>query len=249
MSAIQDAKDAMFLDTAIERDLDRLGSMFYVARPELLGTDDDIYRNLIQLLAFSPKQVLKIVYDLMGVLFGTQASLATPWAIYEVFVNEIIVEIPLALTTASLPTGTYLHGLGGDGNGYTTGSNTQFFVVGDDFTQAASSFAGLSLQVYVGGVLTSFAIVSVTYDPITRINTITTAPALPTNTSGQTWRVLIPSTVSYTGDYLVQDATVNSSTTNFNPVIIYGDGLIDIFLDLMDLIVKASGIKVRIERI
>lgn len=253
LSAIATAKNAMFLDTAEDRDLDRLGSSFLIPRHPELGASDAIYRKLIQLLAFSPKQVLKIVYDLLGVLFGTQSDLIaggnSPWRVFEVFVNEIIIEIPLSLTTSGLPQATYLHGLGNDGNAFTTGLDTQLFVIGDDFTVAASNFVGLTLTVDIGGTLTNFTLSSLTYDSSTQKNTFTVSGGLPTNTSGLSWRVLIPSSVSFIGDYLVNDATVAGTTVDENIVVLFGDGLIDIFNELMTLIVKASGIKVRIERI
>ncbi len=252
-SAIETAKDAMFLNTAVDRDLDRLGSMFLVPRPQPIGPNDAIYRKLIQLLAFSPKQVIKIVYDLLGVLFGTQQDIidggGEPWKIFEVFVNEIIIEIPLSLTTSGLANATYLHGLGNDGNGFTTGVVTTFFVFGDDFTKAASNFVGLNLTVDIAGTLTNFPIVSLTYDSTTKKNTFTITGALPATTSGLSWRVLIPASVSFIGDYLISSPSVAESTVDSNIVVLFGEGLIDVFNDFMTNIVKASGIKVRIERI
>lgn len=251
-AALTAARNAMFLDKAVGPDLDRLGSMFLIPRPSAISNNDDVYRRLIELLAFQPKGVLKIIYDLLGVLFGTQAQLVAlghrPWKVYEVVVNEIIVEIPLDLVVASNADATYLHGLGADHTGYTGGANNLFKVDGDDFTRAASSFVGLTLTVEIGGVLTNFTISSLTWNGTT--NTFTVTPTtLPTNTNGLSWRVLIPSSVSFVGDYFTASVGTPESTVDSNIIVLFGEGLIDVFLDLMARIVKASGIKLRLERI
>lgn len=123
MSAIQDAKNMMFVDSSVEQYLRRLGGNYGVPPPQADPFDDDLYRQFIQLLAAQPKAQRRIVYQMLEILFGKQADLIAanrrPWRIFEIQPNVLTVEVPSDLIPTSVPANaTYLHGLGGN-DGYT----------------------------------------------------------------------------------------------------------------------------------
>lgn len=247
-SAVVIAHDAMFPDTAVEADLDRLGSRFLISRPLQLGQDEERYRKLIQLLAFQPKQVNRIVWQLLGILFGTPEELAAEsqraWQVYEVIPNEIIVEIPYALTASGPDSATYFH---------------------TDETDTVNEFKG---DYFLGGATADRVALDVQANSGT--NTLTLQSAIPyelgdllaidaDNPSSLEFKtiygiagnvVTLDSNLAHTHARLIPVVKVaDEAFVDNKTIIIHGEGLIDIFLDFMNTLVKASGVRVRIERI
>lgn len=87
-SSLRFLKDALLLDTAEGRDLTRLGQNYGVPRPTFSSVSDDLFREVVSILAYQPKQVIKIMHDLLEVFLGSAG-----WAMYEIRPNEIIIEM------------------------------------------------------------------------------------------------------------------------------------------------------------
>ncbi|MBU1082793.1 MAG: hypothetical protein KKB59_20150 [Spirochaetes bacterium] len=97
-------KDAILLDTAEGQFLTRLGQNYGVDRPKYNTTDDDLFRELVALLAWKPKMTLWLIYQLLEVFFGTSVG----WKVFEIRPNEIIIEIHNDLYAGNLRSSTYL---------------------------------------------------------------------------------------------------------------------------------------------
>jgi hypothetical protein len=247
-SIIQQAKNLLFSDTSQDIYLSRLGDNYGVARPTADPSDDPLYQQIIQLLAAQPKTTgIRVVYQLLGVLFGTQASIIAgggrPWQIYEVRPNVLTVEIPYSLFPGSTSDASYLHGLGGI-DGYSGAGGTNLFVTrAEDFTKAIGPSFG-TLNIVINGV--TYTVTGFTYDASTNLNTIGLSGALAANLTDLKWSIIIPATHSPPGSYLLADATHHESEVNSQPVIMYGSGMVDIFKQYMLGLVKAAGIQLEI---
>ena len=104
-SALQEVKYDGFVRTAVGGSLETLGRNLGVARP-VSDTSDDIFRQLIPLFSWEPKQTRTCIERVLGVLLGGRRSPTTPhgWDCLEINNNEIIVELygpPLADGRAS----------------------------------------------------------------------------------------------------------------------------------------------------
>lgn len=243
-SAIKQAKDMLFSDTSVDIYLSRLFGNYGVARPIANPSDDVMYRQIGQLLATQPKtRGIRVVYQLLEILFGTQASLVAvsrrPWQIYETKPNVLTVEVPQDLIVAGLANATYLHGLGGYDGSSGAGTTNQLLVYrSEDFTRAAVPMAGLSI--YINNV--QHTITGITYDATQGLNTFTTLDNITANLVSARWYVNIPAANSFTGSYLVPDANTSESTVDDQPAIAFGPGLVDIFVQYMTQIAKAAGV-------
>lgn len=256
--AINLARDAMFVDTALEDYLTRLGGNYGVPRPKVAPTDDELYALLVQLLALQPKGIMRVIYQLMEMLFGKQADIIPrPWQIYVSKTNVITVEIPFPLVSSgNTSSSSYFHGLGGR-DGYVVGSPTFDLLVtrAEDFTQAASFFPGLQLYIFpTTGPTITRSVANVVYNPTTKLNTITMSASVTPGVdfAGQTndlrWLVHIPSdTVSHPGSYLVPDNTYTRDVVGGKPVVLFGPQRVDIFKQYMLELVKAAGVVLEVD--
>lgn len=91
VSAIQDAKDQLFVKYAQLSYLDSLGSNVGVFRPTAIGLADTQFRQLIPALSFYPKQVKPTIQRILEVFYGVnnpsvQISESNP--------NEIVIQVP-----------------------------------------------------------------------------------------------------------------------------------------------------------
>lgn len=261
LSDIQKAKASIMEDSAEGDYLTRLGHNVGIVRPPMAPNSDDIYRGVIELLGWLPKCINFAVYKLLEVIFGSQADLIKagqrPWRVYEVNPNEIIIEIPFALTGGSNENASYLHGFFG------RCSSTSALlalpvvtVVGDMTSEYLQPPGGLSFQYDSGsGSYTQLLINSWSYNSGTNLTTINLNGNFPANKNGVRFFVLIPGdgVNSFTGDFMPQDASViaDTATTPSHTDFVYlgGEGKLEIYQFYMDLIVRAAGIVVRYERI
>lgn len=102
--ALKQVKDSIMLDTATGRDLTRLGQNYGVPRPRYNSASDDLFRTLIGILAWKPKMILSLIYELLETFFGTTAG----WKVFEIRPNEIIIEMHNDLYAGTLRSATYL---------------------------------------------------------------------------------------------------------------------------------------------
>jgi hypothetical protein len=91
VQAVKDAKEQIFVKTAQLEFLDVLGSNVGVFRPTVFNLSDELFRQLIPLLSFSPKQVLPTIRKVLEVFWGIGNSVI---AVHEINPNEIKVTIP-----------------------------------------------------------------------------------------------------------------------------------------------------------
>jgi len=239
MSAVQRAKASMFTNTAEGSFLSAVGQNYGVPRPQLT-INDDLYRQLIQLLAWQPKTILFTLYKLMGIVFGSQASIIVagdrPWRIYEVNPNEIIIELPTSLIAGSNETGTYLHGWYGVA-AVPAGPSDTFTTTGDVTTSSATTLVGKTLYTITPtGTVTTYTIVTATYDEPTDTSTIeVSAATLPTG--GVRFWIDIPGdgTASYRGDFLAPSGFTGTFATAAGPdtdtIEVTGDASLDLSVD------------------
>lgn len=248
-SAVKQAKDMLFSDTSLDFYLSRLFGNYGVPRPIANPSDDTMYRKIGQLMATQPKTTgVRVVYQFLEILFGTQASLVAinrrPWQIYETKPNVLTVEVPQDLIVATTSNATFLHGLGGR-DGTTGGGPTNQFLVyrPEDFTQAAAPMIGLTL--YINGV--AHTITGLTYNPSTPVNTFTTLDNVAPSLTDAVWYVSIPSAFTSPSGYMLRDATHKEAEVNNQPAILFGPGLVDIFIQYMLQIAKAAGVVLNVQ--
>lgn len=67
---IQNTKEQLFVETALAKNLDRLGSNVGVTRSSELGIEDNDFRDLVPILSFYPKQVRRTIISLLDVFWG-----------------------------------------------------------------------------------------------------------------------------------------------------------------------------------
>lgn len=100
---VEAAKDQLFVQYSQSQYLDLLGSNVGVLRQ---GVGDNVFRQLIPILSFHPKQVRITIQALLDVFFGVGNSVT---GVFEVNANEIIVRLPSTATVAGA-TGSGLRG-------------------------------------------------------------------------------------------------------------------------------------------
>lgn len=216
-SDIQKARDGLFVDTAVEIWLSYLGQNWNIERPKLSPFDDEMYRRIIQAIALLPKTVLSTLYFLLEAVFGSQASIVAgggrAWQVYEVYPNEIIIEIPLALISASNENASYLHGFSGV---VLSGATTTVFSSRGDATKAAVTLVGLQASALIAGAYVARTISGASYNA-TIDQTQVTVAALPSPPDpGAPFFINVPGNLvsSYRGDYLAQTAYEKSVATS-----------------------------------
>lgn len=213
LSAIQQLKRHMMLDTSKDAALSVLGANYGIPRPPQAPTDDAMFMRLVRLLAWQPKVINFAVHHLLIAVFGSQAELIAqgrrPWRVYEVNANEIIIEIPLGLIVTSNENASYLHGWSGFAR-VTSGPTNQFTTTGDVRTSSLSTLVGKTIQVFHTGAWNDYTINAVSYSAGTDTSTVTVSAAtLPTG--GGYFFIIVPgdgSADSYKGDHLATSGWV-----------------------------------------
>jgi hypothetical protein len=251
-SAIDQARDSMFLDTSEGKFLTVLGGNYGVPRPSASPFDDDLYRSVIPILAWLPKTPMLVPYRLAEAIFGTQESLgADAWAFYEVNANEIIFELPGSLITGSNVNASYMHGW----PGYATavgGPTDEITAIGTDARESVENddLNGRTLWLYHTGAWQEYTITNAAYDAGTLTNTFTLDTAdVPTGNSMPMF-IDIPEANSFRGDFMLADASEAAGDPNppsDDLVYLFGRGRLDIFTFYMSDFVRAAGVVLRTE--
>lgn len=252
-SAIQQARDTMFWDSASGKYLTSLGADLGVSRPPQSPFDDTLFRTVGQILGWLPKTPLLVMYRLAEAIFGTQASLLVlngrSWQIYEVNPNEIIFECPIELIAGTVSTASYLHGYAGV-TGLIAGPTNTITVAGTDARLSISggNLFGLATYVFFAGVWNSYTIASSSF--AAGVNTIVLSAA--TVPSGDSFPMFIdiPGSSSFSGDFMLADATVPGD--GLGPPVaqlvhLYGQGRLDILTYYVNNFVRAAGVTLRTE--
>lgn len=215
-SAIDSAKDMMFLDTSLEKYLTWLGQNLGIKRSRHV-TNDDVHRKIIQAIACpGPKTTLSTLYFLMEAVFGSQETLRTqslrPWQIYQVRQMETIIEVPYDLLGTSNENTSYLHGWSGV---VLDGATTTVFVCEGDARVAAVTLVGLGLSALVSGTYEERTIATVSYDAAADQTTFTVAAFSGAPVAGAPFFVNVPGdgTSSYRGDYVAPLWYVQGTST------------------------------------
>jgi len=220
-SAVRRARLSMLVDSADGDFLSIIGNSFGVPRPPQV-VDDEMYRNLVQLLAWLPKTILFTTYKLLEVVLGTQAEIVLsgnrPWKIYEVNANEIIIEISLDLISGDPEVASYLHGPSGFGF-VPTGPVNTFTTPGDLQEASATTLVGMTLLFNTApGVWVEYTVTVFSYNAGTDESTVTVSAAtLPAG--GGVFYILVPGddVSSFRGDYLASSGQIASFSTAAGP--------------------------------
>lgn len=259
LNAIRLAKEAMFSDGAFGEFLQKLGQNYGLPRSFFISSSDAgdvMYQQIVQLLAWQPKTAMSILYKLMEIVFGTQASYvspARPWKVYEVNANEIIVEVPSALIQETNEDASYLHGIFGT-DAATTSTSTFTTSVNILASAPLSALVGLTVSIINAGVAITGTITGVTWSGTQSTVTVSGTP-FTNGLVGESWFIDIPgdNVISYRGDYLAPNANEASdtvSTTVHNDrVYVSGDGPLEIVKFYYNAYCRASGVVLRVEKI
>src|SRR5581483_6804307 len=73
---ITEVRNQFFIKTASRPYLDRLAANSRVARPRLVGMDDTSFRQYIPVLSYQPKQVKRIIDELLDIFFFKESTTA-----------------------------------------------------------------------------------------------------------------------------------------------------------------------------
>ena len=73
---LENVREQFFIDTASRPWIDRLGANVKVSRPRFVGMGDDSFRRYIPALSYQPKQVKKILDDLLDIFFFRDTTTA-----------------------------------------------------------------------------------------------------------------------------------------------------------------------------
>lgn len=219
MSMIQQVRRALLVAYAKGQYLDAVGNNRGVPRPD--NTDDDeLYRRLVQALAWLPKSLPVSYYSLMAAVFGSQAQarlqVGRAWKIYEVNANEVIIELPVGLTAGSLESSTYTHGASGYAMVSSGPSNT-FTASFDLSLSSATTLVGKSIHVETApGTWTSYTISTYAFSAgvATVVVSASTLPA-----GGGRFYLEVPGdgASSYRGDYLASGGFQSLYSTAAGP--------------------------------
>ena len=95
VQAISDAKEQIFTKLAERQYLDALGSNVGVFRPAGFNRVDSLYRDLIPILSYVPKQVVPTIRKILDIFFGENNSVVE---IHEINPNEIVIVIPSSVS-------------------------------------------------------------------------------------------------------------------------------------------------------
>ena len=108
VAAIFDAKEQLYVATAQLDYLDALANNVGVFRPQFFNLSDTLFRQLVPLLSYRPKQVVPTIYSVLEIFFGA----ANPdILVNEISPNELNIQIPSAIVAfrRSLKGATHLH--------------------------------------------------------------------------------------------------------------------------------------------
>ncbi len=260
-SAVDNARSSIIVSTAEANYLSIVGNNYGVPRPPGLPGSDDVYKCVIQVLAWLPKTILHTMYKLAECIFGTQADITTggnrAWAIFEVVPNEIIFEVPSHLIEGILETASYLHGFPSEAT-TPAGPNVDTFTCPGDITESAVSLTGLTVYLFYSSTWNAHTVNSATYSSGTGLSTVvTSATDIPGGLTGVGMFLDVPGDGinSYEGDFMAPDASEAADGTSpvtlehDRRVYLYGKGLLDIFEFYMNTFVRAAGVTLRIEEI
>lgn len=112
VSAIQDAKEQIYVATASLSYLDALGMNVDVERPSYFNMTDDLFRQLIPALSYLPKQVLPTIERVLAIFFGANNPKVQ---VNEISPNEILIQIPKTFVAfrRTLRGAFHIHSYGG----------------------------------------------------------------------------------------------------------------------------------------
>jgi len=219
---IQQVRQSLLVSSAAGPALDVVGNNRAVPRPPNTS-DDELYRGVIKAMAWLPKTVLLSYYALFSAVFGSQAQVRAtfgrPWRVFEVNLNEVVVELPAALLAGNLETAAYLHGASGVAFVPSGPSNT-FTTDFDLSTASAVSVVGLAIHVEtVPGTWTDYTVSSYSFNALTSTATVqVSASTLPAG--GGRFYLEVPGngTSSYRGDYVATGGVSTSYSTAAGPL-------------------------------
>lgn len=220
-SMIRQVRQALLVTGAAGTYLDAVGNNRGVPRPDNTS-DDELYRRVIKALAGLPKGLSLSYYALLSSVLGSQEQvrlrLGRPWRVYEVNANEVVVELPVGLTSGTLETSTYLHGASGFARVPSGPSNT-FTTDFDLSLSSAVSVVGLAIHVETTpGTWTSYTVSSYSFNAGTSTATVqVSASTLPTGGGSFFLEVPGDGAASYRGDYLAAGATQSLYSTAAGP--------------------------------
>lgn len=253
-SAIRRVRRAMLTSTAWGQYLDALGNNRNVPRPENTS-DDELYRRLIKVLAWLPKSGLLSYYALIAAVFGSQeairAQIGRPWRVYEVNVNEVIIELPAALIAGNLESSTYLHGASGYARVAAGPANT--FTTDFDLRAASAvPITGLPIQVETApGTWTAYTVAAYSFNAGTGVATVqVSAATLPAG--GGRFYLQVPGDgfASYRGDYLatsgIQTLYSTAAGPATNTLAVVGDVTRDVVPGVTALISVSGAFQTRV---
>ncbi len=205
---IDQARDALFLDTAKDDDLSTLGGIYGVQRPRY-SQSDDLFRQLIPLLGAikrtSPTTIRKIVDAFYGKNSGV--SIYTPEP------NHIVVVIPMSISpTGTLPNATYLQiapiplytsltTWAAPGDTVLNVIDTSVFTVGTVFIDTGTYRESVYVDTIISGTQLGLSVstpVSWNHVPNAQVEQV----------------VVEPSTASYIGDYFGVDTRKGALSSN-----------------------------------
>lgn len=246
-SALDNVRASLLLAYAEVGYLSVIGNGFGIPRAPEVFDNDDLYRSVIELLAWLPRNRMLMPHLLAEILFGSQASIVAAgkpaWQVYVVNANELIFECPEHLLATSNDNASYLHGW--HGQAVRTAADT-ITVTGTDASLAVStSLVGMFLYIQHGGVWNQYSILTHAYNAGTSTNTFTLNPAA-VPAGDYPMFVDVPSSDSFTGDYMPDDATEHAGQVSppTAPVsmrtYLAGQGLLDVFIFYMQYILAAG---------
>ncbi len=211
----------MLVDSADGNYLSIIGNSFGVPRPpQVVG--DEMYRQLVQLLAWLPKTILFTTYRLCEIVLGTQAAIllsgSRPWRIYEVNPNEFIIELPLDLVSMGNENASFLHGPSGYGF-VPAGPVDTFTTPGDLQVASATTLVGMTLMFNTApGTWTEYTVAAFSYNAGTDTSTVqVSAATLPSG--GGSFYIIVPGdgVSSYRGDFLASGGQIALFSTAAGP--------------------------------
>jgi hypothetical protein len=106
-SAMTLAKRGLFSGSATGAALGVNGQNFGIARPQSAQFNDEVYRRLIQAIAYAPRGSLKTIYDVVAAFLGPQSEAG--WQIFDPGGNLIVIWTKSVVDIRTPETATYLH--------------------------------------------------------------------------------------------------------------------------------------------
>lgn len=229
-SMIRQVRRALLAASATGAYLDAVGNNRGVPRPENTN-DDELYRRLIEALAWLPKSILLSYYSLLAAVFGSQervkAQLGRPWKVYEVNPNELVVELPVGLIAGALEFSTYLHGASGFGRVAPPGPANVFTTDFDLRLSRSTTIVGSNLYFETSaGTWTTYTISGYSFSAGVA-TVIVSAATLPAGGGRFSMEVPGDGTASYRGDYVATGGVASLYSTaagpNTNTLLVVGD--------------------------